>query len=59
MKRRIYTDEEIKVLKSNIFITDINYKRELVYDPIFKLWTIFMRLECPELTAKEYLNELE
>ena len=23
MKRRIYTDEEIKVLKSNIFITDI------------------------------------
>ena len=32
MKRRIYTDEEIKVLKSNIFITDINYKRELVYD---------------------------
>ncbi|MBO5184067.1 MAG: hypothetical protein J6B64_06740 [Bacilli bacterium] len=53
MKRRIYTDEEIKVLKSNIFITDINYKRELVYDPIFKLWTIFMRLECPELTAKE------
>ena len=53
MKRRIYTDEEIKILKSNIFITDINYKRELVYDPIFKLWTIFMRLECPELTAKE------
>lgn len=53
MKRRIYTDEEIKILKSNVFITDINYKRELVYDPIFKLWTIFMRLECPELTAKE------
>ena len=53
MKRRIYTDEEIKILKSNIFITDINYNRELVYDPIFKLWTIFMRLECPELTAKE------
>ena len=53
MKRRIYTDDEIKILKSNIFIQDINYKRELVYDPIFKLWTIFMRLECPELTAKE------
>ena len=47
MKRRIYTDDEIKILKSNIFIQDINYKRELVYDPIFKLWTIFMRLECP------------
>ena len=53
MKRRIYTDDEIKILKSNIFIQDINYKRELVYDPIFKLWTIFMRLECLELTAKE------
>ena len=53
MKRRIYTDDEIKILKSNIFIQDINYKRELVYDPIYKLWTIFMRLECPELTAKD------
>lgn len=31
MKRRIYTDDEIKILKSNIFIQDINYKRELVY----------------------------
>ena len=53
MKRRIYTDDEIKILKNNIFILDVKYKRELVYDPIFKLWTIFMRLECPELTASE------
>ena len=53
MKRRIYTDDEIKILKSNIFIQDINYKRELVYDRICKLWTIVMRVECPELTAKE------
>lgn len=53
MKQRIYTNEEIKILKSNMFIKDIKYRRELVYDPIFKLWTIFMRLECPELTAKE------
>jgi hypothetical protein len=53
LKRRIYTDDEIKILKSNIFIKDVLYKRELVYDPIFKLWTIFMRLECPELTAQE------
>lgn len=53
MKRRIYTDEEIKILKQNIFINDVLYKRQLVYDPIFKLWTIFMRLEKPELTARE------
>lgn len=53
MKRRIYTDEEIKILKQNIFIDDVLYKRQLVYDPIFKLWTIFMRLEKPELTARE------
>lgn len=53
MKRRIYTDDEIKILKSNIFIRDVKYKREIVYDPIFKLWSIFMRLERPDLTAKE------
>lgn len=53
MKRRIYTDEEIKILKQNIFIEDVLYKRQLVYDPVFKIWTIFMRLERPELTARE------
>lgn len=53
MKRRIYTKEEIDLLKSNIFIYDVKYKRELVYDPVFKLWTIFMRKACPELTARE------
>ena len=53
MKRRIYTDEEIKILKKSIFIKDVKYKRELVYDPIFKLWTVFMKMECPELTASE------
>lgn len=53
MKRRIYTDEEISILKKNMFVRSVKYKRELEYDPIFKLWTIMMRLECPELTAKE------
>ena len=53
MKRRLYTDDEIKILKENIFIDDVLYKRQLVYDPIFKLWSIFMKLEKPELTAKE------
>jgi hypothetical protein len=53
MKVRIYTNDEIKILKQNIFIRDIRYCRELVYDPIFKLWTIMMRLDCPELSARE------
>ena len=53
MKTRIYTKEELEILKQNVFVLDVKYKREIVYDPIFKLWTIMMRLEHPELTAKE------
>ena len=53
MKTRIYTKEELEILKQNIFVLDVKYKREIVYDPIFKLWTIMMRLEHPELTARE------
>ncbi|MEG0826691.1 MAG: hypothetical protein RR404_04410 [Bacilli bacterium] len=57
MKRRIYTKDEIDLLKKNIFIKQIKYNRELEYDPIFKLWTIMMRLECPELTAQEIFEK--
>ena len=53
MKTRIYTKEELEILKQNIFVLDVKYKREIVYDPIFKLWTIMMRLEHPELIARE------
>lgn len=53
MKVRLYTDEEIKKLKQNMFIRDIRYRREIVYDPIFKLWTIMMRYDCPGLSARE------
>lgn len=53
MKVRLYTDEELKSLKQNMFIRDIKYRREIVYDPIFKLWTIMMRYDCPELSASE------
>lgn len=53
MKVRVYTDEELESLKKNIFVKEIKYKREISYDPIFKLWTIMMRLEFPELSAKE------
>lgn len=53
MKARIYTESEIKELRNNIFIKDILYQRQIKYEPIFKLWTIMMRLEYPGLSAKE------
>ena len=56
MKIRIYTEIEIKELKNNIFIKDILYQRQIKYEPIFKLWTIMMRLEYPGLSAKEILE---
>lgn len=53
MKLRYYTDEELKILKSNIFVRSIKHKRQIEYDPIFKLWCVMMKLEMPELTGKE------
>ena len=53
MKVRLYTDREISKLKQNMFVRNIKYKREIEYDPIFKLWSVMMRLKFPELSAKE------
>lgn len=53
MKVRIYTDDEINILKKNMFIKDVKYLRQIEYDPLFKLWCIYIKLECPELTARE------
>lgn len=53
MKVRIYTDKEISILENNIFVRQVKYKREIEYDPLFKLWCIMMRLKYPELTARE------
>lgn len=53
MKTRIYTKEEIKILKQNNFILDVKYLRQIEYDPIFKLWCVYMKVEKPELTARE------
>lgn len=56
MKIRLYTDDEIKKLKQCIFIKDVKYKRELEYDPLFKLWTIMMKHDFPELSAREIFS---
>ena len=53
MKIRLYTDDEIDQLNKSIFIRSVKYKRELEYEPIFKLWTIVLKHDCPELTARE------
>lgn len=53
MKVRLYTDDEIKKLKQCIFVRNIKYKREIEYDPVFKLWAIMMRYDMPELSARE------
>ena len=56
MKRRIYTDEEISTLKKCFFVRDVKRKCEIEYDPLFKLWTIMMKFELPELTAREIFS---
>jgi len=53
MKKRIYTDNEIAILKQCFFVRDVKRKCEIEYDPLFKLWTIMMKFELPELTARE------
>lgn len=53
MKVRLYTDKEIDKLKQCMFVRSIKYKREIEYDPLFKLWTIMMKHDFPELTARE------
>ena len=53
MKLRYYTEEELNILNSNIFVNEVRYKREIVYDPIFKLWCVMMRLDLPQLTGKQ------
>lgn len=53
MKVRLYTNDEIKKLEQNMFVRKVKFKREIEYDPLFKLWAIMMRLEFPELSARE------
>ena len=48
-----YSYEELTKLKKNTYIVDVKYDREIHYEPVFKLWTVFMRLSHPELPAKE------
>ena len=53
MKIRLYTDAEIAKLEQSIFVRSVKYKRELEYEPLFKLWTIVLKHDFPELTARE------
>lgn len=53
MKVHLYTDDEIAKLKQSVFVRNVKYKRELEYEPLFKLWTIVLKHDFPELTARE------
>ena len=53
MKIRLYTDEEIHALCQSIFINGVKYRRQIEYDPLFKLWVIVMKHDLPELSARE------
>lgn len=53
MKLRYYTDAEIEIIKNNMFVTNILYKRQIEYDVVFKLWCIMMKSKFPELTGKQ------
>lgn len=57
MKARIYTEEEIKKLEKNVYVMKVQYNRTIIYDPVFKLWSIMMRLCHPELSAKEIFQK--
>lgn len=56
MKVRLYTNEEIKTLEQNMFVRSIKYKREIEYDPLFKLWCIVMKYDKPDLSAREIFS---
>ena len=53
MKVRIFTEEEKEKLENNIYVIKVQHNRTIIYDPVFKLWCIMMRLYYPELSAKE------
>ena len=53
MKKRIYNDEELKILSDCYFVKSIKRKCEIEYDTLFKLWCILLKITKPELSAKE------
>jgi len=57
MKERIYTDDEVKILEKNCFIKKVENRKRIEYEPIFKLWTIYMKNKYPDLTAREIFEK--
>lgn len=53
MKKRMYSEEEMELLKKCKFVLSIKYGTQIEYDPLFKIWCIMMKLDKPELTARE------
>lgn len=53
MKSKIYSDLEVESLEESPFVLEVNKKRFIHYDPLFKLWTILQRKKYPEKTCRE------
>jgi len=53
MKSKIYSDLEVESLEKSPFVLEVNKKRFIHYDPLFKLWTILQRKKYPEKTCRE------
>lgn len=52
MISKIYTEEEIKYLKQNPFVREVEYNRFINYDPVFKLWCVLAKMKYPEMTCR-------
>lgn len=53
MRSRIYTKEEITLLEHNPNVMAIKYKRQIEYNPEFKLKTVLMKRDYPQYSSKE------
>ena len=53
MKSKIYSDLEVESLEKSPFVLEVNKRRFIHYDPLFKLWTILQRKKYPEKTCRE------
>lgn len=57
IKRRMLSNEEINILKTNSLVLSIKYKREIEYDPMFKLWASLQRKYFLEKSARDIFIE--
>lgn len=55
-KIRVYNNNEINILLNNINVERIKNKSQIVYKNEFKLWAVKMKINNPEMTAREIFS---